>query len=99
MFNPFERSARRAYRVYGDSIPPERIQYFRRCEYCLVAVCTVGVLLQIISVPGPVAIEWACAFVYLLYNVTGMLVVRVLNVGFKFEDKSCLWCAVSGDHA
>ena len=50
----------------------------------------VGIILQIISVPAPASIELVCGVVYLIYNIVGMVLVRVMTIAMKFEDKAML---------
>lgn len=87
-------SLEKSARLYGQTISESTITYFRRCTNFLIALCLTGTVCQIIQIPAPVPLEFVCAFIYLAYNVTTMLVVRVANVSFKFEDTRCLWMTV-----
>lgn len=82
--------AQKSFRLYGSEVSDATVTYFERCQFFLVSVCACGTVLQVVQVAAPDALEFAAAFVYLVYNVTAMLIVRVANVGFKFENQRCL---------
>ncbi|KAJ8603739.1 hypothetical protein CTAYLR_000259 [Chrysophaeum taylorii] len=87
-------SVEKSYALYGETISEETLSYFRRCQRVLVGICVLGMILQIIQAPGPVALEFVAAFVYLLYNIAAMVIVRITNISFKFEDTRCLWITI-----
>lgn len=87
-------SVEKSFRLYGDTISEETVAYLRCCTLFLVSVCVAGILCQIVQIPGPVPLEFVCAGIYLVYNVTAMLVIRVANIAFKFEDPTCLWLLI-----
>eukprot|EP00634_Sargassococcus_sp_CCMP2135_P003622 CAMPEP_0198659784 /NCGR_PEP_ID=MMETSP1467-20131203/33713_1 /TAXON_ID=1462469 /ORGANISM="unid. sp., Strain CCMP2135" /LENGTH=315 /DNA_ID=CAMNT_0044396163 /DNA_START=35 /DNA_END=982 /DNA_ORIENTATION=- len=89
-------SEERAERLYGKAITEADYVYFRMTQRFLVTLCAAGVVVQFLQLsPGPQApLEMVCAFVYLAYNIFGMLIVRVSTVAFKFEDRTALWITV-----
>ena len=85
-------SLERSQRLYGSKITEGDYAYFRGSEAFLISICATGGILQILQAfPGTGnVLEMVAAFVYLAYNIFGMLLVRVSNVAFKFEDATTL---------
>ena len=83
----------RSERLYGKEITAGDYSYFYGTQNFLLTVCFGGGLFQFLQLlPGRQSpLEMVCAFIYLVYNIAGMLIVRVSTVGFKFEDRKCLW--------
>jgi hypothetical protein len=76
--------------IYGDGLQDGTLAVTRNKTIGMAALCFVGIVLQVVQIPGPKEVELLCGVVYLAYNVVGMVLVRVVTVSFKFEDPAML---------
>lgn len=78
-----------AARLYGDVLSPELRAACRR-NGIVFAVCSgVGLVVQLASL-GSAQLYPVCIVLYWLYNICTMVLVRITNAAFKFEDPALL---------
>ena len=78
-----------AAQLYGDVLTPELRAACLRYGKVLGGFCLLGAPVQLVATGVP-QIYILAIVVYFLYNISCMVLVRISNAAFKFEDKDML---------